>query len=332
MPVPPDRKQHFFNAYDARTDLALEAHEMNSGHGAVPGVDVTEETTADAVITRVNIHSEAGERVMGKPCGNYITIEARSLRERNRALQERVAALFAAELCRLMPEREQLSILVVGLGNWNATPDALGPQVVSNLLITRHLNQNVPADVRGGLRSVCAVAPGVLGLTGIETGEIIMGIVAQIQPDIVIAVDALAARHVDRIFTTIQISDTGINPGSGVGHKRVGINQETLSVPVLAVGVPTVVHAVTIASNTVELLVKQLRRQKQAFYEIIAEMEEQDQQRLINEVLTPAVGSMMVTPKEIDVYIEDFAKIVAGGMNIAFHPGIDSDQAFSYLN
>ncbi|HHT02218.1 MAG TPA: GPR endopeptidase [Firmicutes bacterium] len=327
-----NRKRHFFSASDARTDLALEAHEMHSGQGGVPGVHISEQKMPDATVTRVNISSPQGEEMLGKPQGNYITIEARGLRERNRQLQERIAAIFAEELQRLMPQQDRLRIFVVGLGNWNATPDALGPQVVSNLLITRHLHDDVPTDVQGGLRSVCAIAPGVLGLTGIETGEIIMGIVQQIKPDIVIAVDALAARHVDRIFTTIQISDTGISPGSGVGHKRVGINQQTLSIPVLAVGVPTVVHAVTIASNTVELLVKQLRREEQAFYEIIAEMGEQDQQRLINEVLTPAVGSLMVTPKEIDVYIEDFAKVVAGGMNIAFHPGIDSEQAFSYLN
>jgi len=143
---------------------------------------------------------------------------------------------------------------VVGLGNWNATPDSLGPKVLENLMVTRHLLEMSPPELRKGLRPVAALAPGVLGLTGIETGEIIMGVVDRMGAKAVICIDALASRSVDRLCSTIQISDTGIHPGAGVGNRRLAINKETLGIPVIAIGVPTVVHAVTIISDAMNLL------------------------------------------------------------------------------
>lgn len=290
----------------------------------VPGVEVEEEPSEGILLTRVRVTSAEGERVVGKPQGNYITLDAPGLRERDLALQERVARLLAGELGRLLALREESRVFVVGLGNWNATPDALGPKVVADVLVTRHLEGQVPRDAAGSLRSVAALAPGVLGLTGIETGEIIRGIVDRIEPDVVIAVDALASRSIERILRTVQLADTGIHPGSGVGNHRAGINRETLGVPVVAVGVPTVVHAATIAADTIELLAEHLRQDPA--YRNLAVLAGEEKRRMITEVLAPSVGDLMVTPKEIDVLVRDMATIIAAGINGALHPSVAAQE------
>jgi spore protease len=210
----------------------------------------------------------------------------------------------------------------VGLGNWNATPDALGPRVVENLLVTRHLGKQVPANLAGSLRPVAAIAPGVLGLTGIETGDVIRGIVDRIRPDAVIAVDALATRSIDRILRTVQIADTGIRPGSGVGNRRAGIDRDTLGVPVVAVGVPTVVSAATIAGDAIELLAQRLEEASPSAADALRDLLGDDRHDVISEVLAPAVGDLMVTPKEIDILIDDMARIVSAGINAALHPQV----------
>ncbi len=305
-----------------RTDLAVEAHQAaRGGMAVIPGVDTREERRGGVVISRVTILTEEAAVRMGKPPGRYITIEARALRQRDTTVQEQVARTLANELQALLPGADDAQVLVVGLGNWQATPDAIGPKVVRDLLITRHLPDYVPADLRGGLRSLAAVAPGVLGLTGIETVEIVEGIVSRIRPDVVVAVDALASRSVERIMTTIQIADTGINPGSGVGNHRKGINAETLGVPVIAIGVPTVVHAVTIAQDTIDLLIRRLRAEH-PFYSYLDRLDGGDKHRLIREVLSPYVGDLMVTPKEIDVLVEDLSHLIATGINAAVHPRV----------
>lgn len=304
-----------------RTDLALETHQYARGTlRHIPGVDVQEERRGDIVLSRVIVQDEEGARVMGKPPGRYVTIEARTLRQRSQALQEEVGGILAEEVRSMLPAPDA-SIFVVGLGNWKATPDALGPKVVERVTITRHLPDYVPADLRGGLGSLCAVAPGVLGITGIETVEIIEGITSRIRPDAVIAVDALASRSMERVLTTIQVSDTGINPGSGVGNHRKGINRETLGVPVVAIGVPTMVHAFTIAMDTVDLLIQRLRT-SHPFYSYLDRLESGEKQRLIQEVLSPYVGDLMVTPKEIDIMVDDLARVIAEGIDAAVHPRI----------
>ncbi|MEW6307805.1 MAG: GPR endopeptidase [Bacillota bacterium] len=314
-----------------RTDLALEAREyLTTRHAReVPGVEHEQYTDGDARVTRVHVATDYAAAVMGKAPGHYITIEAQSLRQRNRMLQDQVARVLAAELERLLPADQGASIFVVGLGNWNATPDALGPRVISGLLVTRHLRGYVPPELAGRLRPVCAMAPGVLGLTGIETSEIIKGVVDTIQPDVVLCVDALAARNTGRIITTIQIADTGIQPGSGVGNARLGITRETVGRDVIAVGVPTVVHASTIAGDAMDLVLDQLRGEAR-FFSILDEMG-QDRLALINEVVCPAFGDMMVTPKEIDVHIEDVSRVVALGLNAALHNGIGPEEMDRYL-
>jgi len=319
LPAPPAPRRPL----DARrTDLAIETvREQPSG--GVPGVQVEEEHADGTEITRVHVTSAAGEAVVGKPVGTYITIDAPDLRRRDTAVAERVARLLAAELGALLRLSEDSQVFVVGLGNWNATPDALGPKVVSQLLITRHLGEQVPANFAGQMRSVAALAPGVLGLTGIETGEIIRGIVERISPSVVIAVDALASRSIARILRTIQLADTGIHPGSGVGNHRAGIDQASLGIPVIAIGVPTVVHAATIAADTIELLAAHLRTEPA--YRGLAALAADDKRQMIAEVLAPAVGDLMVTPKEIDIAIDDMAKIIAAGINAALHPSIAAE-------
>jgi len=326
-----DRPGCFFTEIDARTDLALEATDILRGQvgGEIPGVQVNEEKRDGITITRVRVLDERGERAIGKVKGTYVTIEAPDLRKRNRELQEQVARVIGRELQGMLPPGIDYLALVVGLGNWKATPDALGPRVVNNILVTRHLQDYVPQDLKGGLRPVAAIAPGVLGTTGIETGEVIRGVVDRIRPGAVVAIDALAARSVKRIMTTIQIADSGIHPGSGVGTKRTGITRETLGVPVIAIGVPTVVHAITIASDTLDLLVNQLRGSNQ-LYQILQQMGSQDQRSLIEEVLSPEVGDLMVTPKEVDTLIDDTSHLLAGGINAALQPNIELEEAFRY--
>lgn len=303
-----------------RTDLALEAHGYYSRRtGGIPGVDVRQEKQGEVSISRVRVLTPEAGQAIGKPPGNYITIEARGLRQRSETLKEQVARSVAAELGPLLNLGDDSHVLVVGLGNARATPDALGPKVVEELMVTRHLPDYVPEDLRGGLRPVSALAPGVLGTTGIETVEIIEGVAARVRPDVIVAIDALASRSIERILTTIQIADTGLNPGGGVGNRRRPLNRETLGIPVIAIGVPTVVHAVTIALDTIELLVQRLRT-SHPFYSYLDRLDGNEKHDLVQEVLAPYVGDLMVTPKEIDMLVDDLAQVLAGGINAACHP------------
>lgn len=314
------------------TDLAVEATASVRGdaHTEIHGVRVQEEHPDEGItVSWVEVMTPQGAQVIGKPVGNYVTIDAPELRRRNRTLQENVGKVAVDQLAKLLNLGPESSILVVGLGNWNATPDALGPRVVSKLLVTRHLRNYMPQDVAGGLRSVSAVAPGVLGITGIETAEIIYGIVQQIKPDVVVCIDALAARSVERIGTTIQIADTGISPGSGIGNQRKSLNQESLGVPVVAIGVPTVVRAATIAHDTMEALSAKFQSKK-PFFQLFNSAEER--QAMVSEVLNPTIGELVVTPKEIDDLIEDMAKVIAGSLNAVLHTSIAAKDLLKYVN
>ncbi len=321
-----------------RTDLAIEAREFynkQENREDIPGVEVDVDKKEDYTITRVKVVEEVGARLIGKPKGNYITIEVPKLRENDKDLQDETGKLLAQEVARIVNLNDQSVIMVVGLGNWNVTPDALGPRVVDHLLVTRHIKEYVPDQIDEGVRSVCAVAPGVLGITGIETSEIIRGIVDRVKPDLVIAIDALASRKMERISTTIQIADTGINPGSGVGNNRKELSKESMGVPVIAIGVPTVVDAATMASDTIDMVVDSLINGSSKggeFYNMLKEMDKTEKYKLINEVITPFVGNLMVTPKEIDRLIDDIAIVIANGLNIALHPSIGPEDMDRYLN
>ncbi|MEL7597230.1 MAG: GPR endopeptidase, partial [Clostridiaceae bacterium] len=215
------------------------------------------------------------------------------------------------------------------------TPDALGPKVISRMMVTRHLKELVPDSIDENIRPVCAMSPGVLGITGIETGEIIKSVADKIKPNLIICIDALASRKTERVNRTIQIGDSGISPGSGIGNKRMEISKKTLGIPVIAVGVPTVVHAATLANDTIDLALDEMIKQStegSAFYNMLKSLDKKEKERLINEILHPYVGDLVVTPKEVDMVIDSISKVIANGINIALQPALDLDDINKYVN
>jgi len=340
--------------YQIRTDLAVENHEIVADQrgGEIPGITLDKQDFGDIHMTKLSITSEEGSKALNKPIGNYLTFESQNLKSHDTEIQERVTHIFAREFNKYLNENLKLSkdarVLVIGLGNWNVTPDALGPMVVENILITRHLFELMPDKVSEGFRPVSGIAPGVLGITGIETSEIVQGIVDKSLPDLVIAIDALASRSLERIYTTIQIADTGIHPGSGIGNQRKILNKESLGVPVVAIGVPTVVDAVSITSDTIDFILKHLSEQMEIrnpfgssnnsnensknLFGLIGGLQEQEKRQLIHEVLAPLGYNLMVTPKEVDAFIEDTANIIANGLNMALHHGIDQENVGAYTH
>lgn len=312
-------------ARSVRTDLAVEAHEPWKGR-RLPGVRFDEQRLEDDIlVSRVHITDERGAEILGKPPGTYVTLESVRLRQHDREHAMAVGKTLSLELERMVERFRPACVLVAGLGNWHATPDALGPKVVSRVLVTRHLQGSLPDHLRGRLRSVAAVAPGVLGTTGVETSEIVRGMVERIHPDLVVAIDALAAANVERILTTIQVADTGIHPGSGVGNHRMALTEETLGCPVIAVGVPTVVHATTIAHAAMEALLAQMQHEEKA-----ERMDEAEREALLERALRPSFGGLMVTPKEIDIQVEDLSRLIAGAINTSLHPGVDLGEFSLY--
>lgn len=315
----------YIPGYDIRTDLAIEAHEVVTEHEELPGVSMEKEGDEEINISRVSITTEQAAKKMGKEVGNYLTLEVPGLRNKNTSLQDRVIDVFYKELQKMFNLSDEQSVMVIGLGNWNVTPDALGPKVVKELFITRHILQMKPEILGEGYRSICALSPGVLGITGIETSEIIRGVVEQIRPDVVVAVDALAASRLERLNTTIQVADTGVVPGSGVKNKRLGINRKTMGIPVFGIGIPTVVDAVTIASDTMQKVGDYLKTespQGNVFYNSVKNMNWREKKNIIQEVMEPFSGDLIVTPKEIDTLIEDISFVVAASLDAAFHPKI----------
>jgi spore protease len=313
----------------ASTDLAVEAHELSNGSSSIQGMYMDAEKIGPIAISRITIESIAAAKRVGKAVGHYTTLEVPELRKRDPDLQEQVAQTFAKELSKFLQLNDKSTVLVVGLGNWNVTPDSLGPLVVEKLLVTRHLFSLMPEMVQSGFRSVCAFAPGVLGLTGMETSEIVSGVVDRLKPDLVIAIDALAARSLERVNATVQVADTGIQPGGGVGNHRLAINQETLGVKVIAIGVPTVVDAATIASDTIDLLLRELdaKSPEHTANSTLHHMPVDEKKRLIAKVLQPLDNNLLVTPKEVDEFVEDMAYVLALALNAALHPDISFEEA-----
>jgi len=319
-----------------RTDLALEAREIyqEKRNEEIPGVAVDNEEIGDVIVTRVEVLDKGGEQIIGKPIGKYITLESTSLRKADADFKDEMSKLLAKELKALVPKKENIKALVVGLGNWDVTPDALGPKVVSKIFVTRHLFKlyNKEGDV--DVSEVSAISPGVMGTTGLETSEVVKGIVENSKPDIVIVVDALASRKMERVNSTIQISTTGITPGSGLGNKRKALDEANLGVPVIAIGVPTVVDAATLTSDTIEKVIDAFSKQAKVgsqFYNMLKELKEEEKYDLIKEVLEPYSGNIIVTPKEVDEVIVNLSQIIANGINIAIHPGIDLKDVNRYI-
>ncbi|WP_125152574.1 GPR endopeptidase [Clostridium rectalis] len=320
-----------------RTDLAVEAKEIyeEKNKGKIPGVEMNEFRDGFIKVTDVKIVSDEGEKIMGKPKGNYITMEIPELTGYDQEYMEDVSRVLAKAISPLIKLDDSMTAMVVGLGNWHVTPDALGPKVVEKLMITRHLKQLIPDSIDEGIRPVCAMAPGVLGLTGIETGEIIKAIVNKIKPNLIICIDALASRRLERINRTIQIGNTGISPGAGVGNKRMEISEKTLGIPVIAIGVPTVVDAATIANDTIDLVLDEMIKHAKTggkFYDMLNQLDRNEKQRMIEEILNPYVGNLMVTPKDVDSVIDSVSKVISTGINIALQPALELKQINSYLN
>lgn len=325
------------NNFSLRTDLALEVAESltKDEDDNIKGVKLYFEEDEDIKISWVVIEDEEGQEAMGKPIGNYITIESEAMKENDVLAHEKIIDMFSQNLINLCNLKEDTNILIVGLGNWNVTPDALGPKVIDKVLVTRHIKETLPKELKKGVRMVSAISPGVMGLTGIETAEIVKGVVDKVKPDIVIAIDALATRKTSRINATIQMSDTGIAPGGGMGNKRKTLNKETLGVPVIAIGVPTVVDAGTLVNDTIDIIIDTLIEETKAgkeFYNMIRNLDKDEKYEIINNVLNPYTGNLFVTPKEIDATVERLAKIISNSLNIAFHPDIDFDDINRYIS
>lgn len=288
-------------SFQVRTDLALETKEsFEEDHVEIRGVRIEKEVDEEheISITTVVIETENGAKAMGKPVGTYITLEAPYMSLEDEGYHREVSEKLAFYVRKLLGEKKR--ILAVGLGNREVTPDALGPKVIQNLQITRHLIQEFGERyIQKEECMVSAIVPGVMAQTGMETLEIVKGITVQTKPQAVIAIDALAARSTRRLNRTIQITDTGINPGSGVGNHRHGINEETLGIPVIAIGVPTVVDAATIVNDTIEQ---------------VTETEACIQ--TLREKISPHLNTMFVTPKDIDETIKKVSFTISEGLNL----------------
>ena len=303
-----------------RTDLAMETVDENSTH--LEGIKVRTHEAGGVKHTRIRIETPRAAERLGREQGEYVTLECKDLPHCDARKREVLARLLAAALRRLLPADGD--VLVVGLGNRNVTADALGTRVVERMLVTRHLHQVMAQELQGRLRGVSAIAPGVLGLTGIETAELCRGLVKHVRPAAVVAIDALAAYETRRICTAVQVTDTGIQPGSGVGNHRLGLTQDTLGVKVVAVGVPMVVYASTIARDAMTRMVDTCG----AF----DPSEEETAQRLMQQAAEGFLGDMVVTPREIDELVLNVASLLADGLNRALQPQVDSKTLHHYLH
>ena len=308
--------------YNFRTDLALERRDIYqkiNNIKQVDGIESTEEEINEKLkVSRVKITNQNGEKAIGKPIGNYVTIDVKKLKLAEDEDIQKASEIVSNELRKIIDIHtdKQGDILVVGLGNIYVTPDALGPKVINEIDVTRHIIKYLPQYVEEGTRPVSAISPGVLGTTGIETVEILKGIVDNIHPKLLIAIDALASRSIDRISSTIQISDTGIVPGAGVGNTRQEISQNTLGVPVISLGIPTVVELATLVSDGIDIFIDRLQEKAES-NEYLNKLQQNDKYEEVKEALNVGDYNMIVTPKEIDDLIENMKDIVARGINFA---------------
>ena len=309
--------------YNFRTDLADERRDLyrktNKLENEIEGIESEEEQVNEKIkITRVKITNEQGEQAIGKPRGNYITIDIKKINLLTDEKKEEASDTLANEIKKLIEEKIQFKedILVVGLGNEEVTPDALGPNVIKNIEVTRHIIKYLPQYIDKNARPVSAIAPGVLGTTGIETLEIIKGVVENTKPKLLIVIDALASRSMDRISSTIQISNTGIVPGAGVGNTRKEISINTLGIPVIAIGIPTVVETAVVVNDALDIFIEKLQEEAKS-NDYLNKLKEEVNYEQIKEALLPKDFNFIVTPKEIDELVLNMSEVVARGINMA---------------
>jgi len=308
--------------YNFRTDLALERRDIYqkvNKLNEIDGIESTEEEINENIkVSRVKITNQNGEQAIGKPIGNYITIDVKKLKIAEEEEIQKASEILTNELKQIIDIHtdKQGDILVVGLGNIYVTPDALGPKVINEIDVTRHIIKYLPQYIEEGARPVSAISPGVLGTTGIETVEILKGIVENIKPKLLIVIDALASRSIERISSTIQLSDTGIVPGAGVGNTRQEISESSLGIPVIAIGIPTVVELATLVSDGIDIFINRLQEKAES-NEYLNKLQQNDKYEEVKEALNVGEYNMIVTPKEIDDLIENMKDIVARGINFA---------------
>jgi spore protease len=317
--------QNSTDKFMIRTDLALEAKESyEEDNVEISGVVIDENLIEDKdiKITKVMIETDKGAKAMGKPMGTYITLEAPNMIVPDEDYHREISKELAKQIQSIISIKDETSILVVGLGNRQVTPDALGPNVVENLSITRHVVKEYGKEAfkKKNVILISGIVPGVMAQTGMETLEIVQGVVNETRPDYVVAIDALAARSTKRLNRTIQITDTGINPGSGVGNHREGLNMESLGVPVIAIGIPTVVDAATIVNDTMENLIDTMEQAKplQDISGVLKKFDSTEKYQLFREIISPHLNGMYVTPKDIDEMIKMLGFTISEGLNIAF--------------
>ncbi|HCU2818349.1 TPA: GPR endopeptidase [Clostridioides difficile] len=310
-----------------RTDLALEASEMceKSQEGSsIPGVKIETKELENCIVTKVEVIDRQGAEIMNKDIGKYITLESNLMKFDDDESREEMISYLKEELVDIFGQDKNKKTLVIGLGNRNITSDALGPKSVSKTLVTRHLFKNYNKDYDDDFTEVSALSPGVMGVTGIETSEIVKSLVEKIKPDRVVAIDALASRKMERVNSTIQISTAGISPGGGVGNTRKSLTKETLGVDVIAIGVPTVVDAATLTIDVLDMAIDNLIAQSEeteSFYEMLKKLKEEEKYHLIKDSLDPYDKNLIVTPKDIDDTIENLSIIISEGLNRSLHPG-----------
>lgn len=316
--------------YHIRTDLALEEKErFEADHVEVQGVVLEEsyDEECEIRITRVTIETENGAKVMGKPVGTYLTLEAPNLAVADEDYHREISRKLAGFIRELMEklnlyQKEEVSVLVVGLGNRQVTPDALGPYVADNLYVTRHIVKEYGKYAMGmeHANQISAIVPGVMGQTGMETVEIVRGVVSETKPDFIIAIDALAARSSRRLNRTVQIADTGIHPGSGVGNHRSGLTKETVGVPVIGIGVPTVVDAATIVNDTMENLLQALEASEilKGVGDVLKSYNAAEKYELVKELISPHLNGMFMTPKDVDETVKQISYTISEGLNLLF--------------
>lgn len=308
--------------YNFRTDMADERKDIYKKANNlenIPGIETSESTVNDNIKTNiVKITNEQGEQAIGKPIGTYVTVDIKNLKLATDEDIQKASDVVKHELKKIIDSHceSQDEILVVGLGNQFVTPDSLGPKVVSEIEVTKHFIKYTPQYVVEGTRSVCAIAPGVLGTTGIETSEIIRGIVDKVQPKMLIVIDSLASKSIERISSTVQISDTGIVPGGGVGNAREELSEKSIGIPVIAIGVPMVVESAVLVNDCLDLFIGKLQNEAKS-NDYLNELKEKDNYEEIKESLNPTGYNMIVTPKEIDDLIENMKDIVSTAINSA---------------
>lgn len=307
--------------YNFRTDLASERRDLyekaNNLKNGIEGIESQKEDVNEKIkIERVQILNEKGEKAIRKPIGTYVTIDVKDLKIATEEEMEKAGEVLTKELKSIVDKHvgSQDEVLVVGLGNIYVTPDSLGPKVINEIEVTRHIINYMPQYVKEGTRKISAISPGVLGTTGIETVEILKGIVENIHPKLIIVIDALASRSIERISSSVQISDTGIVPGAGVGNKRSEISIKSLGIPVIAIGIPTCVETAVLVNDSLNLFIEKLQDEAKS-NDYLNSIKDENNYEEIKQILMPRDYNLIVTPKEIDGLIENIKDIVAMGIN-----------------